>query len=102
MSYYKHFKGGIYELMYKGATHSETQESLVVYRSLKDHRVWVRPEKEFFSNVVVDPTLTVARFVEMQRNPDVQCPWCRSIEIHTADLYFVCDGCDRVFHQIKN
>lgn len=39
---YRHFKGGEYEIVAL-ATHSETMEELVVYRSLKDGRVWVRP-----------------------------------------------------------
>lgn len=40
---YRHFKGNEYEVLYI-ATHSETQEPMVVYRALYgDHGVWVRP-----------------------------------------------------------
>ena len=46
---YRHFKGGEYELLYL-ARHSETDETMVVYRALYDcgetplsERVWVRP-----------------------------------------------------------
>ena len=40
---YRHFKGGEYEVLCM-ATHSETEEEMVVYRPLYgDHGVWVRP-----------------------------------------------------------
>ena len=40
---YRHFKGNEYELLYI-ATHSETEEPMVVYRALYgEGGVWVRP-----------------------------------------------------------
>ncbi len=40
---YRHFKGNEYEVLYN-ATHSETQEPMVVYRALYGERgIWVRP-----------------------------------------------------------
>ncbi len=40
---YRHFKGNEYEVLYL-AKHSETLESMVVYRALYgEHGVWVRP-----------------------------------------------------------
>lgn len=39
---YRHFKGGIYELVAL-ATHSETMEEMVVYRNKESGRYWVRP-----------------------------------------------------------
>lgn len=40
---YRHFKGNEYQLLYI-ATHSETEEPMVVYRALYgDGGVWVRP-----------------------------------------------------------
>ena len=40
---YRHFKGNEYEVLHL-ATHSETQEPLVVYRALYGEQgVWVRP-----------------------------------------------------------
>jgi len=48
---YRHFKGGEYELL-ELARHSETEELLVVYRSLADPATtWVRPA-DMFSGVV--------------------------------------------------
>ena len=40
---YRHFKGGLYEVI-GTATHSETQELMVVYRALYGEcGLWVRP-----------------------------------------------------------
>jgi len=56
---YQHFKGGIVEVLYI-ASHSETLEKFVVYKSLYDCRtygkgsIWIRPLKMFKENVVVD------------------------------------------------
>lgn len=63
---YKHFKGGIYKLLYI-STHSETQEKLVVYRSLKDNKVYARPYSMFFEDV----TPGIKRFtpIKLKRKP---------------------------------
>ena len=39
---YIHFKGNKYEVI-GTATHSESLEELVVYRALKDNKIWIRP-----------------------------------------------------------
>ena len=51
---YRHYKGGEYEVL--GAVrHSETLESLVLYRPLDgDRGDWVRPHAMFFETVVID------------------------------------------------
>lgn len=41
-----HYKGGVYDILAVGS-HSETDDHMVVYRSLKDGRVWVRPLSMF-------------------------------------------------------
>lgn len=38
----QHFKGGFYKIVAIG-TNTETEEKMVVYQSLKDQRVWIRP-----------------------------------------------------------
>jgi hypothetical protein len=50
---YQHYKGGLYEVIGL-ARHSETLEELVIYRSLSDGKLWVRPKTIFLENVRVD------------------------------------------------
>ena len=51
---YRHYKGGEYEVI-GVARHSETEESLVVYRPLNGERgLWVRPLEMFKESVEVD------------------------------------------------
>lgn len=51
---YRHFKGNEYEVLYL-ATHSETQEPMVVYRALYGERgIWVRPASMWNETVVRD------------------------------------------------
>lgn len=47
---YQHFKGNYYKVI-AVATHTETHEKFVVYRSLNDNKTWVRPLDMFISKV---------------------------------------------------
>lgn len=47
---YRHYKGNVYEVL-GVAKHSETLEELVVYRSVHDGQIWVRPRKMFLEEV---------------------------------------------------
>ena len=59
---YRHYKGNAYEVI-GIARHSETDEALVVYRTLYgDGSLWVRPLEIFIEDVVVDGR-TVPRFM---------------------------------------
>jgi hypothetical protein len=49
---YRHFKGGVYELV-DIARHSETTEEFVIYRSASGE-LWVRPRAMFFETVHAD------------------------------------------------
>lgn len=61
---YRHFKGNAYEVIAVGK-HSETLESLVIYRALYgDGEVWVRPLAEFTGTVTRDGK-TRPRFEEI-------------------------------------
>lgn len=46
----QYFKGGLYKIVAIG-TNTETEEKMVVYQSLKDKRVWIRPYEMFISKV---------------------------------------------------
>lgn len=51
---YRHYKGSFYQVLHT-AIHSETEESLVVYRCLYgEYGVWVRPLSMFAETVTVD------------------------------------------------
>lgn len=58
---YRHFKGKEYEVLFV-ATHSETEEKMVVYRKLyDDFSVWVRPAS-MWNEVVTRDGKTSRRF----------------------------------------
>ena len=58
---YRHYKGREYTVL-GVARHSETLETLVVYRQeYGDHGLWVRPAAMFMETVVVDGK-TMPRF----------------------------------------
>ena len=51
---YRHYKGNLYQVLHT-AQHSETEESLVVYRCLYgEYGVWVRPLTMFIETVEFD------------------------------------------------
>ncbi|MGH1427617.1 MAG: DUF1653 domain-containing protein [Arenicella sp.] len=58
---YRHYKGNFYQVI-EVATHSETEEKLVVYRPMYGERaLWVRPLKMFNETLEVGGK-EVARF----------------------------------------
>lgn len=68
---YRHYKGNEYQVL-DVARHSETEEWLVVYRTLYgDRGLWVRPLEMFMESVAVDGE-RVPRFalVEAAQAPD--------------------------------
>lgn len=51
---YRHYKGNLYQVLHT-AQHSETEESLVVYRCLYgEYDVWVRPLTMFTESVNIN------------------------------------------------
>jgi len=55
---YRHYKGNLYEVI-GTARHSETLESMTVYKTLygspqEQQQLWVRPQKMFLEEVLVN------------------------------------------------
>lgn len=57
---YRHFKGGIYEVV-AIAFHSETLEEMVVYKNIENGKVWVRPASMWDEKVEYEGKI-VSRF----------------------------------------
>ena len=57
---YKHYKGSMYEVL-DVARHSETEEWMVVYKTLYgDFSTWVRPYEMFVEKVEVEGKMLVS------------------------------------------
>lgn len=59
---YKHYKGGKYQVI-SLATHSETKEVLVIYKSLNFGSVHARPLKMWFDEIIKDTGIRRFQFV---------------------------------------
>lgn len=57
---YRHYKGGIYEVLCEARLESDPDTVMVVYRS-EQGQIWTRPGDEFFGLVQRDG-ITVQRF----------------------------------------
>ena len=63
---YQHYKGQLYQVLHV-ATHSETEEKLVVYQCLYgDYSIWVRPLAMFTETVMLEDDREVERFKLIQ------------------------------------
>ena len=64
MGKYRHFKGGVYEVI-GVAKHSETLEETVVYRSVTNGGLWVRPASMWEEEIERDG-VRVRRFTPIE------------------------------------
>ena len=63
---YQHYKGKLYQVLHV-ATHSETEEKLVVYQCLySDYSIWVRPLSMFTESISTSDDREVERFKLVQ------------------------------------
>lgn len=63
---YQHYKGQLYQVLHV-ATHSETQEILVVYQCLYgDYSIWARPLDMFTESITLDDDREQERFKLIQ------------------------------------
>lgn len=65
---YKHFKGNLYKVI-DVAFHCENLEEYVVYKSIENGKTWIRPKKEFLSEVDHEkyPEITQKYRFELQK-----------------------------------
>lgn len=52
--FYKHYKGGLYELITVGKLENSSEEH-AVYKSVTDGQIWIRPISEFKEKFVQIP-----------------------------------------------
>ena len=50
---YRHYKGGLYRVI-NIATHTETEEVLVIYKGIESNKIWARPKGIFEGKVEMD------------------------------------------------
>ena len=62
---YQHYKGGLYRVI-GVAEHTENKGELVVYVSLKDKKMYVRPKSMFFGKVKANGR-DIPRFVFLRQ-----------------------------------
>lgn len=65
---YKHFKGGEYEVLFT-ALDSESKDELVIYRSIKDSKIWARSSKIFNEDAELEGK-KIPRFIFMSQASD--------------------------------
>jgi len=57
----RHFKGGEYKIILTDIIHSETQEEMILYKSVDAHKLYVRPKSMFNEEVLYEGKI-VKRF----------------------------------------
>lgn len=57
---YKHYKGSFYKVI-SIAKHTETKEDMIVYKSIDDKQLWVRPLEIFREKIKIEGKL-IPRF----------------------------------------
>lgn len=62
---YRHYKGGLYELVCEARLEADPAVTMMVYRSLADGQIWTRPKQAFFEQVAHQGQ-SVPRFVAVE------------------------------------
>jgi hypothetical protein len=48
---YRHYKGGLYDLVCEARLEADPAVTMMIYRSLADGQTWARPKAVFFETV---------------------------------------------------
>lgn len=82
---YKHYKGGLYKILYL-ARDSETLSTVIVYQDLREpNKIWTRSKVEFEADVVLLSGNRVKRFAPLtegncphvfEGSAEPECKWC--------------------------
>ncbi len=54
LGFYRHFKGGEYEVLGVGRLSEDNNKEMVIYKSIKTGYTWLRPLEMFLENVERD------------------------------------------------
>lgn len=65
---FKHFKGGIYEVIALAKDCDDPNRELVIYRSMSDQQTWARNMDEFTNMALLPDGTHVKRFTELDTN----------------------------------
>jgi hypothetical protein len=63
---YKHFKGGIYEIVCLEQYFENSENKLVVYKNIDDGKIWVREVNDFIGEKVFENGKKGRRFVKIK------------------------------------
>jgi len=64
---YRHYKGGIYEIVCEAKLESDPSVTLIIYKSANG-TIWARPSDVFFETIKIDGK-SVQRFAQIDDTP---------------------------------
>lgn len=87
-NYYRHCKGGNYELLLTGKMESDEKE-VAIYKSLKNGMVWVRPMDEFNVRFTPMPKLYPEQEVPATPKNEDEFVWGQEVEASSDNQHWI-------------